>query len=877
MDVTKRKSSEDMLRRQLAFGKLINKIQDRLARAAGKAIDNHIRKTLQETARFIDVDSVFVCQFTSDQTLSSWTYEWNDPLVPSFLANYRNIPAGTFSYSEKLLLRNKILLIRTLDDLPPEAAYERQRYDTEGVKSMLAVPLHGRKNVVIGCIGFRSYSRRILWSRVEDIRWLKMVGDAIASVLERKRFEEELLSYRDHLEQLVEERTKRLKLVLESGQFEIWSWSAETNTFTVSEAAADMMGVDSVSGKIISRERYRQFIHPDDLPRLTQLRDAAYRGDIDQYQYEYRLCHKDKGWIWVLSIVVVESRAESRTATKMSGLLQDITIRKQAEAALKKYSEDLEEMVRLRTAELVTANESLRASEALFRTSFENATVGVCLIAADGKFVSVNHTLCTMLGYTQDELIKKTFNDVTHDDDRELGDSFVRNALRGETKSASYEKRYISKNGDIVWVQVSSAFVNKPAGDFQYFITHAQDITERKKAEEEKRRLESQLLQSQKMEAIGTLAGGIAHDFNNILGGILGYMELAQRRHIAADHPAIRYIEGAIQGIHRASDLISQIMTFSRPEEQKRKPLEMNPLIKEALKLLRAILPSTIEIRQNIASLQRAILADPTQIHQIIMNLCTNAAHAMKEKGGILEVSLHPIAFEADKLLPHHDLTAGVEYEMLIVRDTGYGIDKEIINRIFDPFFTTKKPGEGTGLGLAVVYGIIRNHGGAITVESTSGQGTVFCVYIPTIPLMKEEIDESSRAICGGNERILFVDDETALTAIFKIQLEDLGYSVDVHNDPLAALDAFKRSSAYYDLVITDMTMPHMMGTILAAKLSRLRANIPIVLCTGVIDRIDQDYLSRCGICKMILKPIPIKKLAQEIRQVLDDNKNISC
>ena len=549
MDVTKRKSSEDMLRRQLAFGKLMNKIQDRLARAAGKEIDNHIRKTLQEIARFIDVDSVFVSQFTPDQTSWRWTYEWNDPRAPSFLKNYQNIPAGTFNWSEKLLRHNKILLIRSLDDLPPEASYERQHYDSEGVKSMLSVPLHGRKNVVIGCIGFRSYSRRIVWARVEDIRWLKMVGDAIASVLERKRFEEELLSYRDHLEQLVEERTKRLQLVLESGQFEIWSWSAETNSFNVSEGAADMIGVDSVTGIIIPRENYRQFIHQNDLPKLTELRDAAYNGDIDQYQCEYRLRHKDKGWIWVLSIVVVESRAANKTATKMSGLLQDITVRKQAEAALKKYSEDLEEMVRLRTAEL---------------------------------------------------------------------------------------------------------------------------------------------LQSQKMEAIGTLAGGIAHDFNNILGGILGYMELAQRRHITAEHPASRYIEGAIQGINRASDLISQIMTFSRSEEQKHKPLEMNPLIKEALKMLMAILPSTIEIRQNIASSQRAILADPTQIHQIIMNLCTNAAHAMKEKGGILEVTLRQIVFESDKPLPHNDLTTGVEYEMLIVRDTGYGIDKEIINRIFDPFLRQK-------------------------------------------------------------------------------------------------------------------------------------------------------------------------------------------
>lgn len=731
MNKTKRKSAEDMLKRQLAFGKLINKIHDRLAKAAVREIDAHIRKALREIGRFIDVDCVFVMQYAAGHKSWSWIYEWNSPAFPGYLKTYQNIPAGQFKYSEKLLRQNKILLMEALTDFPPQASFERKCCSREGVKSMLAVPLVSRGKKVVGCIGFRSYSRSISWAREENLQWSKMAGDVIAGALLRQRFEEELLSCRDHLEQLVEERTKSLKLILESGQFEIWSWSADKNYFNVSAGAADMIGVDGVTGKIMSRESYRQFIHRDDLPKLTGLRDAAYNGDIDQYQCEYRLRHRDKGWLWVLAIVVVESRAADKTAVKMSGLLQDITVRKEAEEALKKYSEGLEEMVRLRTAEL---------------------------------------------------------------------------------------------------------------------------------------------LQSQKMEAIGTLAGGIAHDFNNILGGILGYMELAQRRHVAAEHQASSYIEGAIQGIHRAGDLISQITTFSRSEEQKRKPLEMHPLIKEALKLLSATLPSTIEIRQNIAGSRRAILADPTQIHQIIMNLCTNAAHAMKEKGGMMEVTLRQAAFESEKHLPHHDLKTGVEYEMLIVRDTGCGIDEKIISRIFDPFFTTKKPGEGTGLGLAVVYGIIRNHGGTIFVESKRGKGTAFYVYIPTIPQTKEDADESKGAISGGKESILFVDDETSLTAIFKTQLEDIGYSVDAHNDPRAALDAFKRNPSGYDLVITDLTMPHMVGTGLASRLRKIRADVPIMLLTGAIDKIEQNYLRRHGICKMILKPIPLRKLAREIRQVLDEN-----
>ncbi|MBT8356328.1 MAG: PAS domain S-box protein, partial [Desulfobacterales bacterium] len=360
--------------------------------------------------------------------------------------------------------------------------------------------------------------------------------------------------------------------------------------------------------------------------------------------------------------------------------------------------------------------EKLQESEERFKKAFDSAASGVALIGIDGRFLEVNTQLCHMLGYTNEEILTKTLSDITHHDDQDIVVDSMKQMLDGAIPSTWYERRCLHKDGGVVWTFISSAILYDNAGHPLYFIYHIQDLTEKKKAEEEREKLEIQLRQSQKMESVGTLAGGIAHDFNNILSAIMGNAQLSQME-VSTDHPLQQRFEQILTAGNRATDLIKQILLFSRQSEHELRPIQIKPVVKEVLNLIRASLPASIEIRKEIFS-NSTIVADPTQIHQIIMNFCTNAGHAMQEKGGILEVNLIDVELDSDFVSQHPDINPG-PHVMLSVKDTGYGIPSHILNQIFDPFFTTKKKGEGTGMGLSVVHGIVKSHHGIITVDST--------------------------------------------------------------------------------------------------------------------------------------------------------------
>jgi nitrogen-specific signal transduction histidine kinase/ActR/RegA family two-component response regulator len=390
------------------------------------------------------------------------------------------------------------------------------------------------------------------------------------------------------------------------------------------------------------------------------------------------------------------------------------------------------------------------------------------------------------------------------------------------------------------------------------------DITERT-------RLETQLRQTHKMQAMGTLAGGIAHDFNNILTAILGYTELAMQE-VGQDQAVERHLRGVLTAGHRAKDLVQQILTFSRQTELKHTPIRLHLLIKEALGLLRAALPSTIAIQQVIAPYSGAVLADPTQIHQVLLNLCTNAAQAMHETGGVIEVRLEPIDVMIDRTLVCADLKAG-PYVRLTVRDTGPGMAPEITERIFEPFFTTKDVGEGTGMGLAVVHGIVTSHGGAITVESAPGQGATFAVYLPRVAEPSTSMVHAEEPLPGGTERLLLVDDEEMLVHLGQEALTHLGYNVATCTSSLEALEVFRAAPQSFDLVITDYTMPTMTGEVLAQELRRIRPGIPIILCTGFSDTMTAERAQALGIDTLVLKPWRVHDLSLAIRQALPQQK----
>ena len=509
----------------------------------------------------------------------------------------------------------------------------------------------------------------------------------------------------------------------------------------------------------------------------------------------------------------------------------------------------------------------IRESEEKYRTLVNNLNIGVYRSTADphGRFIQVNPAMVKIFGYgSLEEFLSISVSDLYQDPEERK--CFVEVIQRkGFVKDKQLAMR--KKDGTPLWTSISANAQYDEDGDFIGAIETLEDISERIIAEEERARLQAQLSQAQKMEAIGTLAGGIAHDFNNILSAIIGYAELA-RMNLHKPEKMVNELGEVIKAGERARDLVKHILTFSRKTETRYSPLELSSTVDESLKMLRSVIPSTIEIRHDIMK-SGLVMSNPTQIHQIIMNLCTNAAQAMDASGGVLEVILEKIFI--DKAMSRDlDLTSG-SYFKLTVSDTGQGIPPENMERIFDPYFTTKELGRGTGLGLSVVHGIVKDHHGAITCMSESGRGTTFEIYLPELESAKpgsETLEEE--IIPRGTERIFFIDDEQVLVDMTERMLGDLGYEVFTETSSLKALEIFMRTPRQFDLVITDMTMPGMTGDKLAQKFMDIRSDIPVILCTGYSEHISEDRAKDIGIREFLVKPLEIKKLAAIIRKVLD-------
>jgi PAS domain S-box-containing protein len=502
------------------------------------------------------------------------------------------------------------------------------------------------------------------------------------------------------------------------------------------------------------------------------------------------------------------------------------------------------------------AEDALRESERRYRILFESAGDAIFIHDLKGRFLEMNQRTCDCLGYSREELPQMTSMEINKPEYAAQAPEQIKELQqRGHI---IFETAYVRRDGATIPIEASSRIINyagEPAA-----LTIARDISERK-------RLEAQLLQARKMEAVGSLAGGIAHDFNNILMAIIGYTELAGEE--APEGSRVQaHLQQVLKAGMRAKDLVQQILMFSRQSEQEQKPLQVDSIVKEGLKLLRASIPTTVEIRPNIERECGTVLGDPTQIYQVLVNLCVNAAHAMREKGGVLGVSLMDVDIDAASA-QHPDLKSG-PYMRLTVSDTGHGMERAVMERIFDPYFTTKGPGEGTGMGLAVVHGAVKSHGGAITVDSEPGKGTTFHVYFPRMERGGAPEAEVAASVPTGSERILFVDDEKALVDMVKQMLEFLGYKAAGRTSSIEALEAFRAQPDKFDLVITDQTMPNMTGETLAKELLRIRPDIPIILCTGYSELITEEKAKAMGIRELLMKPVVRAEMARIIRHVLD-------
>jgi PAS domain S-box-containing protein len=500
---------------------------------------------------------------------------------------------------------------------------------------------------------------------------------------------------------------------------------------------------------------------------------------------------------------------------------------------------------------------------ALLATVIEQAAEGITITDKNGTVQYANPAYERISGYTREEMIGQSHRMLkgsSHDGG--LPAEMMDTLARGDVWSGHMINE--KKDGTTYKVEVSVSPIRNTTGAIMHYVAIERDVTH--EAE-----LETQLHQAQKMEAIGTLAGGIAHDFNNILAAIMGYAEMALYD-VPEGTQGRRNLEQVLKAGYRGKDLVKQIITFSRRSEQERGPMRVSPIAKETLKLLRASLPTTIEIRQHIEARSGMVLADPTHIHQVLMNLCSNAAYAMREKGGILEIRLADVDISSDGAASHLELDPG-PYVKLTVRDTGHGMDRATMERIFDPFFTTKKPGEGTGMGLAVAHGIVKSCVGAIVVDSEPGKGTVFEVFLPRIEGDFLPETDLAAPMATGNERILFVDDEEDLVDMAQQMLERLGYSVVATTNSLEALEVFEAEPDQFALVITDQTMPHMTGADLAKELMRIRPDIPIILCTGFSEVINAEEAKTLGIREFIMKPFATREIAEITRHVLDGNR----
>jgi len=490
--------------------------------------------------------------------------------------------------------------------------------------------------------------------------------------------------------------------------------------------------------------------------------------------------------------------------------------------------------------------------------AIRHAVEGIIITNNKGVIQYVNPAFENIAGFTKRELLGKRItkfktNEKKHNTFGDLWEKMKQGKL--------WQGRLVKKkkSGEMLEIEASLSPIYNREGDITGYVLSERDITKQIK-------MEQQLRQAQKLEAIGTLAGGIAHDFNNILMAIIGYTDITLAKY-KQNKEILFNLTNVLNAGYRARDLVKQILTFSRQHEEEKKPLNLGLLVKELLKFLRASLPASINITHCIKPDVKSILADYTQCYQVIMNLCTNAAHAMQERGGELKVSLSNIDLDTQFIQVYPDMQPGA-YVKLTVSDTGCGIKSEIIDKIFEPYFTTKLQNMGNGLGLSVVHGIVNSYGGTVTVSSEPGKGSVFTLYLPAVD--REELkSEKKSAPPSGSEKILFVDDEAILAELGKRMLTSLGYWVISKTDSREALRYFKKYPEQFDLLITDMTMPNLSGADLACAILRIRPDLPIILCTGYHENISEKEALRLGIKAFVSKPLVRNELGGIINQVL--------
>jgi len=726
-----------------------------------------------------------------------------------------------------------ILYIPPSEDL---RIHPRNRCIRYGYASFALIPIR-KKERIVGLLQFNDKRQGCFTLDVIEI--LEGIASHLGSALMRKQSEYALQAERKRLEDIIGFLPDATLAVDKEGRIIIWNQAMESMTGL---PAGEMINKGNYAYAIPfygeARRQLIDLIFEDNEEIESRYPYINREGDtLTAEVYCKKLYNNEGAWVFAKASPL---RDQSGNIIGAIESIRDITLNKQSE-------------------------EKLRKNVAWFKALFNATSDSVILVNANGMILDLNEQAGYRRNINIETMRGQSLFDFLPSEAASRRHRAIDQILH-ERRLVQYDETHSDRHYRIRLFPVMD-----DQGKVIQVASFSRDITESRLVEEEKKKLQAQLTQAQKMEAIGTLAGGIAHDFNNILGAILGYAEIA--RDAGPSKPiVIKGLDKVIEAGGRAAALVKQILTFSRQSDNERVRLDPAFIIKEAIKLLRSSLPSTIAIKSQKVTATRPIFANPIQVHQILMNLCTNSFHAMEQTGGTVEVVLRDCAITLEELPNQPEIQPG-NFVELTISDSGSGIDPEIRKRIFDPYFTTKELGKGTGLGLSIVHGIVASYGGFITCESEQGVGTSFHVFFPAL---KQEILPEIKPVEKiplGNERILLVDDEEILAELGKTMLERLGYQVTVQTSSLEALAIFQNQPDRFEAIITDQTMPNLTGSDLARKILQIRPGFPIILCTGYSSLISEEKAKSLGIKGYVLKPVTKRTISKLLRDVIDENK----
>lgn len=753
-----------------------------------------------------------------ERNIQTDRYEYMSPVVQKLTG---------FSSEEMMSLgTNDMLALVHPDDLPRVKAEKRNSSSEVGEETGMVEYRFRSKNGK-----YRWLSDRFSIVRDGEGHPLYRVG-IVRDITGRKKNEEELRRSRDELELRVQERTAEVRRALEAAAKE------RQRLYDVLEALPVMICLLTPDYHVAFANR--SFREKFGEPEGRHCHDFCF-GNKQPCEFceSYEVLKTGKPHHWVVKSpdggTVIDAYDFPFTDIDGSPLILEMDI-------------DITDQRRAET--------TLKAAAAYGRSLIEASIDPLVTIDSRGMISDVNIATEHITGYPREKLIGTDFSDYFTDPEKA---SAGYQLVFREGTVRDYELVIRHKDGHTTPVLYNASVYKDDAGNVMGVFAAARDISEQ-------RRLEDHLRHAQKMEALGTLTGGIAHDFNNILAAILGFAEMSLED-VPRDTPLEKNLRHILQSSLRGRDLIKQMLTFSRKSEYEVKPMPITPLVKETAKLLRASIPTTVEIEVETSATWDVVEANATGVQQILMNLCTNAAYAMRETGGELKITLSDTGVGPDS---HYTDLAPGPYVRLAVSDRGTGMDDTVRKRIFEPFFTTKGPGEGTGMGLAVVYGIVKSLKGEITVESVPGKGSTFQILIPKVAAHEETVPSSCKEAARGKERVLFIDDENIIAELGRAMLERLGYQVTATTDAEEALKIFSEDPSAFDLIVTDQTMPLFTGVRLAKEVFEMRPDIPVILCTGYSESSNRDTAKAAGITDLLMKPLAWKELAQAVREALD-------